>query len=77
MNVEYSSYSARITNSALVLIHHNAYTWTTLGTYSFTPVAGQQYNLKLTVSGSNPVQLGVYLDGVLRIIDPRKNLVGA
>jgi hypothetical protein len=54
----------RINSTTLGLVKGVASVFTSIGSYSFTPVVGTLYNIKAVCNGSS---IQVFLDGVLRI----------
>src|SRR5262249_46835733 len=49
------------------LVRYDNWNPTTLASYNTTLSTGTDYTVKLVATGSNPVHLGVYLNGTLRI----------
>ncbi|HEX3154020.1 MAG TPA: alkaline phosphatase family protein [Candidatus Angelobacter sp.] len=67
-NVDRTLYSAQIaTDGNVYLYRRNEWNWTQLASAAGGIVAGTSYNVKLLVSGSSPVHLEVWLNGVQKI----------
>jgi len=67
-NVDRTLYAAQIaTDGNVYLYRRNEWNWTQLASAAGGIVAGTSYNVKLVVSGSNPVHLEVWLNGVQKI----------
>jgi len=67
-NVDRTLYAAQIaTDGNVYLYRRNEWNWTLLASAAGGIVAGTSYNVKLLVSGSNPVHLEVWLNGVQKI----------
>jgi hypothetical protein len=67
-NVDRTLYSAQIaTDGNAYLYRRNEWNWTLLASTAGGIVAGTSYNVKLLVSGSNPVHLEVWLNGTQKI----------
>ncbi|NMO17538.1 hypothetical protein HPC49_09970 [Pyxidicoccus fallax] len=61
-------YAAQLDTTGFVrLYRRNGWEWTPLANTTESIVAGTSYNLKLVVTGSNPVRLAVWLNGVQRL----------
>lgn len=58
-----NNYAAQLSTTRIELMRYNNYTYTWLASYNATFNTGTNYNVKLAVTGSNPVQLTVYLNG--------------
>lgn len=68
INTDETMYAAQLSTDGHVnLYRRNAYTWTLLAANPATITAGVQYTVQLAVSGSNPVHLEVWLNGVQQI----------
>jgi hypothetical protein len=68
-NFDRNLYSAQIaTDGSVYLYRRNDWNWTELAATASGVVANTSYNLKLVVSGSSPVHLEVWLNGVQKII---------
>jgi len=69
VNFDSTLYSAQIaTDGHVNLYRRNAWNWTLLSSVATTITAGTSYNLKLITSGSSPVHLEVWLNGVQKIV---------
>jgi purple acid phosphatase-like protein len=69
VNFDSTLYAAQIaTDGNINLYRRNNWTWTPLASAAGGIVAGVSYNLKLVVSGANPVHLEVWLNGVQKIV---------
>jgi hypothetical protein len=69
VNFDSTLYSAQIaTDGHVNLYRRNAWNWTLLGSVATTITAGTSYNLKLITTGSSPVHLEVWLNGVQEIV---------
>jgi hypothetical protein len=69
VNFDSTLYSAQIaTDGHVYLYRRNAWNWTLLGSVATTITAGTSYNLKLITTGSSPVHLEVWLNGVQKIV---------
>jgi len=67
-NVDRTLYAAQIaTDGNVYLYRRNEWNWTLLASAAGGIVAGTSYNVKLLVSGSNPVHLEVWLNDVQKI----------
>jgi len=67
-NVDRTLYAAQIaTDGNVYLYRRNEWNLTQLASAAGGIVAGASYNVKLLVSGSNPVHLEVWLNGVQKI----------
>lgn len=62
-------YAAQLsTDGSAHLYRRNAWTWTALGAAPLGITANTRYSLKLVVSGSNPVHLEVWVNGIRQIV---------
>jgi hypothetical protein len=69
VNFDSTLYSAQIaTDGHVNLYRRNAWNWTLLSSVATTIMAGTSYNLKLITTGSSPVHLEVWLNGVQKIV---------
>jgi hypothetical protein len=69
VNFDSTLYSAQIaTDGHVNLYRRNAWNWTLLSSVATTITAGTSYNLKLITTGSSPVHLEVWLNGVQKIV---------
>jgi Bacterial Ig domain len=69
VNFDSTLYSAQIaTDGHIYLYRRNAWNWTLLSSVATTITAGTSYNLKLITTGSSPVHLEVWLNGVQKIV---------
>jgi Bacterial Ig domain len=69
VNFDSTLYSAQIaTDGHVNLYRRNAWSWTLLSSVATTITAGTSYNLKLITTGSSPVHLEVWLNGVQKIV---------
>ena len=69
VNFDSTLYSAQIaTDGHVNLYRRNAWTWTLLNSVATPITAGTSYNLQLITTGSNPVHLEVWLNGVQKIV---------
>jgi len=69
VNFDSTLYSAQLaTDGHVNLYRRNAWNWTLLSSVATTITAGTSYNLKLITTGSNPVHLEVWLNGVQKIV---------
>ena len=68
-NVDRNLYAAQIaTDGNIYLYRRNEWNWTLLASTAGGIVANTSYNLKLVVTGSSPVHLEVWLNGVQKIV---------
>jgi hypothetical protein len=68
-NFDRNLYAAQIsTDGSVYLYRRNDWNWTQLAATASGVVANTSYNLKLVVSGSSPVHLEVWLNGVQKIV---------
>ena len=69
VNFDSTLYSAQIaTDGHVNLYRRNAWNWTLLSSVATTITAGTSYNLKLITTGTSPVHLEVWLNGVQKIV---------
>ncbi|HEY2115783.1 MAG TPA: Ig-like domain-containing protein [Candidatus Angelobacter sp.] len=69
VNFDATLYSAQIaTDGHVNLYRRNAWNWTLLSSVATTITAGTSYNVKLIATGSSPVHLEVWLNGVQKIV---------
>jgi hypothetical protein len=68
-NFDRNLYAVQIsTDGSVYLYRRNDWNWTQLAATASGVVANTSYNLKLVVSGSSPVHLEVWLNGVQKIV---------
>jgi hypothetical protein len=69
VNFDRTLYSVQIaTDGHVNLYRRNDWNWTLLSSVATTITAGTSYNVKLIATGSNPVHLEVWLNGVQTIV---------
>ena len=69
VNFDSTLYSVQIaTDGHVNLYRRNSWNWTLLSSVATTITAGTSYNVKLITTGSNPVHLEVWLNGVQKIV---------
>jgi hypothetical protein len=68
-NFDRNLYAAQIsTDGSVYLYRRNEWNWTQLAAAAAGLVPNTSYNLKLVVSGTNPVHLEAWLNGVQKIV---------
>jgi hypothetical protein len=69
VNFDRTLYSVLIaTDGHVNLYRRNDWNWTLLSSVATTITAGTSYNVKLITTGSSPVHLEVWLNGVQKIV---------